>query len=183
MKITIRPARVEDAQSINDLRRMPGVFENILGMPSENLKRNEEFLQNMDADSHQFVAIITDEAGKERIIGMAGLSVRPNPRLRHSADLGIMVHKDYQGCGVGNKLMETLIDLADNWLMLIRIELGVYTDNEHAINMYKKFGFEAEGVNRKAAVRNGQYVDTLMMARLKNSVNCKSALLRDFDGK
>ena len=169
MEFMIRPARVEDARGINELRRMPGVFENILGLPSENLQKNEDFLRNLDANSHAFVAINVDDAGCEKIIGMAGLTVAANPRRRHAADLGMMVHKDYQGQGVGKKLLETLVDLADNWLMLVRVELGVYTDNERAMNLYQKFGFEPEGIKRKDAARNGQYVDVLMMARIKGS--------------
>jgi putative acetyltransferase len=80
----------------------------------------------------------------------------------------MMVHKDYQGQGIGKKLLETLLDIADNWLMLVRVELDVYTDNERAINLYKKYGFEPEGIQRKSAIRNGKYIDALMMARLKS---------------
>jgi putative acetyltransferase len=169
MDFIIRPVRVEDALGINELRRMPGVFENILGIPSESLQRNEDFLRNMDTNSHQFVAITDDGAGGEKIIGAAGLMVNANPRQRHSAGLGMMVHRDYQGRGVGKKLLETLIDLADNWLMLVRVELGVYTDNERAINLYKKYDFKQEGVKRKSTVRNGKYVDELIMARLRSN--------------
>ena len=169
MNVTIRPVRVGDALGINELRRMPGVFENILGIPSESLQKNEDFLRNLDANSHHFVAVTEDEAGKEKVLGMAGLNVFANPRQRHSAAIGMMVHKDYQGQGIGQKLMETLIDMADNWLMLVRVELGAYIDNERAINLYKKFGFEPEGVQRKGVIRNGQYVDVLMMARVKNN--------------
>ncbi len=38
--------------------------------------------------------------------------------------------------------MSEILDLADNWLMLVRIELGVFTDNEKAIKLYEKFGFK-----------------------------------------
>jgi len=168
MEFTIRPARVDDALGMNELRRMQGVFENILGIPSENLQKNADFLRNMDANSHQFVAITDDGAGGEKVIGMAGLTVYDNPRKRHSAGIGMMVHRDYQGQGIGKKLLETLVDLADNWLMLVRVELGVYPDNERAIGLYKKYGFETEGVKRMSAARNGKYVDELMMARLKS---------------
>ena len=44
MKYQIRPAEISDARGINALRRMPGVMENILGIPSEPLKRSEEYL-------------------------------------------------------------------------------------------------------------------------------------------
>jgi L-phenylalanine/L-methionine N-acetyltransferase len=41
--------------------------------------------------------------------------------------------------------MQATVDLADKWLNLTRLELEVYTDNEPAIRLYKKFGFAVEG--------------------------------------
>lgn len=167
MEFYIRPICPGDGKGFNELRRMPGVFENILGIPSERIKRNEDYIVNMDNNTHQFVAVVKEASGEEKIIGTAGLNIFANSRLRHSASIGIMVHKDYQGKGVGTKLMEAIIDVADNWLMLVRIELTVFADNEKAINLYKKFNFEVEGLKKKAGIRNGEYVDELMMARIR----------------
>lgn len=122
----------------------------------------------MDNNTHQFIAIIADESGSDKVIGGAGLSVFANNRLRHSASIGIMVHSDYQGNGIGCKLMETLLDVSDNWLMLVRVELSVFIDNQKAIELYKKLGFEIEGTKRKAGTRGGQYIDEYIMARLRN---------------
>ena len=168
MEFTIRPVCLSDAKGINELRHMPGVFENILGIPSERIKRTEDYILNMDNNTHQFVAIIVDELGSEKVIGTAGLNVFANNRLRHSASIGIMVHRDYQGNGIGRKLMETLLDVSDNWLMLVRVELSVFIDNQKAIELYKKLGFEIEGTKRKAGIRGGQYIDEYIMARLRN---------------
>lgn len=170
MEFHIRPICISDAKMINDLRRMPGVFENILGIPSERISGSEKFIEEMDRNHHQFVAVTMDRSADEKIIGTAGLSVSPNPRLRHVAAIGIMVHKDYQGSGVGKKLMEAILDLADNWLMLVRVELTVFIDNEKAISLYKKFGFEIEGTRKKAVIRNGNYVDEFMMARINDKL-------------
>jgi hypothetical protein len=41
-----------------------------------------------------------------------------------------------------------LVDAADNWLNVRRIELTVHVDNEPGIRLYKKFCFEAEGTHR-----------------------------------
>ena len=168
MVFTIRPVCLGDAKGINELRHMPGVFENILGIPSERIKRTEDYILNMDNNTHQFVAIMTDESGSEKVIGTAGLSVFANNRLRHSASIGIVVHRDYQGNGVGRRLMEALLDIADNWLMLVRVELSVFIDNQKAIGLYKKLGFEIEGTKRKAGIRGGLYVDEYIMARIRN---------------
>jgi putative acetyltransferase len=79
----------------------------------------------------------------------------------------MMVHKDYQGMGVGTKLLQALLDISDNWLMLVRVELSVFVDNEKAISLYKKFGFVVEGTKVKAGIRNGAYVDEYIMARVR----------------
>jgi putative acetyltransferase len=166
MEFEIRPINVGDGKGINELRRMPGVFENTLGIPSERLKRNEEYIANLDGNTHQFVAVTKSQLGEEILIGTAGMSIYPNPRMRHSASLGISIHRDYQGKGVGTALMKALIDLADNWLMLVRLELTVFEDNERAIRLYEKLGFEKEGVKKLAAIRSGRYVNEIMMSRI-----------------
>lgn len=64
-----RPIDIGDGKGINELRRMPGVFENILGIPSERIKRNEDFIVNLDVNQHQFVAVSKLQNGAEVIIG------------------------------------------------------------------------------------------------------------------
>lgn len=167
MDFLIRPIRVEDADEIARLRRMPGVMENTLGIPSDTEKRAQEVIANMDRNMHRFVAVTKNEKGKEQIIGDVALSVGINPRIRHTGYIGIMVHKDYQNKGVGSALLETVLNMADEWLMLVRVELGVFPDNERAIHLYKKYGFEEEGIKRKAIIRKGEYVDEMIMARIK----------------
>ena len=169
MEFFIRPIDIGDGKGINALRRMPGVFENILGIPSERVKRNEDFIINMDSNQHQFVAVTKNKNGEEKIIGSAGLMINANPRVRHSGGMGIMIHKDYQNMGVGTALMEALLDVADNWLMLIRVELTVFEDNKRAIHLYEKFGFEKEGLKRLAGIRNGKYENEYLMARINPS--------------
>jgi putative acetyltransferase len=166
MDFLIRPINIGDGKGINELRRMPDVFENILGIPSERVKRNEDFIANMDSNQHQFVAVTKTQSGEDIIIGTAGLTVNANPRTRHSGSMGIMIHKDYQNKGVGTALMQAIIDIADNWLMLIRVELAVFEDNERAIHLYEKFGFEKEGLKRLAAIRKGKYENEYLMARI-----------------
>lgn len=63
--------------------------------------------------------------------------------------------------------MATLVDLADNWLMLKRLELGVLAGNDRALALYKQFGFEVEGVKRASIARNGTYADETLMGRIR----------------
>lgn len=166
MNLTIRPIRLEDAKYINEIRIMDGVRENIMGITSERITRAEKMISNLSSDQHMFVAEV-DEEGSRKVVGCITLYVNQSPRARHSASIGVMVHRDYQGKGIGRALFSKVLDLADNWLMLVRIELGVFVDNERAIKLYNSLGFEIEGRKKYAAIRNGKYDDEYIMARYK----------------
>ena len=62
--------------------------------------------------------------------------------------------------------MLTALDLADNWLNLLRLELNVYIDNERAVRLYRELDFEIEGRKRCYAFRGGAYIDSYLMGRL-----------------
>jgi len=105
---------------------------------------------------------------EKEVVGMIGIHTYPsNPRRRHVGQLGMAVRDDWQGKGVGKTLVQAAVDLADKWLNLTRLELEVYHDNEPAIGLYKKFGFVIEGRLTNFAYRDGQYVDSYFMARLR----------------
>ncbi|WP_139768451.1 GNAT family N-acetyltransferase, partial [Salmonella enterica] len=69
--------------------------------------------------------------------------------------------------GIASALIRTMIDMCDNWLRVERIELTVFVDNEPAVAVYKKYGFEIEGTGKKYGLRNGKYLDAYFMARVK----------------
>jgi putative acetyltransferase len=89
------------------------------------------------------------------------------PRRRHAASLGMAVRDDFQGQGVGSALMQAMLNLADNWLNVVRLELVTWTDNEAALALYKKAGFVIEGTHRRYAFRDGQYVDAYALGRIR----------------
>ena len=160
MNYTIRPMELGDAPGFNVLRRMPGVFETTLGLPSERVQHSIDGFQRFGPDDHIFVAVLEDGT----VIGSAGLQVCTNPRMRHVGTLGMLVHTEFQNQGIGTALMKTVLELADNWLMLVRVELEVFADNARAIHLYEKFGFEKEALLRMSVVRDGQYRDNYRRA-------------------
>ena len=110
------------------------------------------------------------------LVGMAGLHTRPGqPRRRHAASIGMTVRDDRQGRGVGTALLKAILDLADGWMNLSRLELEVFTDNAHAISLYQRHGFEIEGTLREYALRDGQLIDAYVMGRLRPQTKGKRA--------
>jgi putative acetyltransferase len=162
MNIVIRRAEPSDAEAIWRCFTTPLVVRNTLQTPYRSVESVREQLVKSGENDHSLLAVVDGE-----VVGMIGLYVRTRPRVRHIGDIGMMVRDDWQGKGIGTALMQAVVDLADKWLNLSRIELTVYTDNEAGIALYRKFGFEIEGTMRKAAFRDGEYVDAHMMARIK----------------
>src|SRR5512140_3712068 len=113
-------------------------------------------------------------AGQE-VVGELGLLTNPTrPRRKHAAKIGVCVRDDWQGKGAGSALMQAACEMADRWLNLERLELDVFTDNEPAVHLYKKFGFVVEGTLAAYAYRDGQYADTYTMARLRSRVRAQN---------
>jgi putative acetyltransferase len=143
----------------------PKVFESTLQLPYPSREQWRKRLAEPGDGTYDLVAVADD-----RVVGMLTVhTFSSRPRRRHAGIIDIVVHAESQGKGVGKALMSAGLDLADNWLNLTRLELEVYTDNEAAVRLYERFGFEREGTLRQHAFRGGQYVDTYMMARLRPS--------------
>jgi L-phenylalanine/L-methionine N-acetyltransferase len=166
--IVVRAAEPSDAADISALMGSPGVFEGTLQMPYAAVASRVEILSKIDAHAVRLVAVQRDATGgTERMAAHAGLfTSHTSLRRMHARGLGISVGKDFQGQGLGDRLMEGLLDWADNWAGVLRVELTVFTDNARAIALYQRHGFAQEGVLRAYALRGGEYVDALSMARL-----------------
>jgi putative acetyltransferase len=162
MSLVIRPVRMEDAPALAALRRRDGVARYIYAYPSQRTLQVVAVLDKARPSDHIFVAELDG-----RVVGLAGLHVSDG-RERHVASVGIMVHDDVHRRGIGRALMNQLLDLADRWLGLVRVELTVVDDNERAIKLYESLGFVVEARQRKASFYEGDYRDVLVMARVKD---------------
>lgn len=161
MTVEIRRAEPSDARAIKQIYECKNAYSSTLQLPHPSLTLWEKRTTDVPDNVFVYVALVDGE-----IVGNLGFEVCTSPRRRHVASLGMGVKDDVQGRGVGSALLATVIDLADNWLNLKRIELTVYSDNDRAINLYKKFGFAIEGESKAYAFRNGEYVSAYHMARV-----------------
>jgi putative acetyltransferase len=159
--LVVRAIRPSDVEGLDALQSLPGYRFGTLRLPYQSLDEIRKFIENRPAGHVGIVALIDD-----RIVGAAGLERLPG-RRNHAGYLGMGVHDDHVGRGIGTTLLRALLDTADNWLGLKRIELAVFVDNAPAIALYKRHQFEVEGTLRAYAFRNGAFVDAYTMARLR----------------
>jgi L-phenylalanine/L-methionine N-acetyltransferase len=163
MDITIRREEPGDFEEVYEIFTCPKVIWETLQLPYPSREAWRRRMAEPEDGRYSLVALVDG-----RIVGRLGLSTEMGrPRRKHVGGIGMAVRDDFQGQGIGTALMRAAVDMADNWLNLLRLELTVFTDNEPAVRLYKKCGFEIEGTLRCHSFRAGQYLDVYYMARLR----------------
>jgi L-phenylalanine/L-methionine N-acetyltransferase len=128
VNIVVRHAEPEDYRELQRIYSGRRAVAGTLQLPLQSEEKLRKRLSEMPEGTHHLVACVDGE-----VVGELGLGVSTNPRTRHTGNIGMAVHDDWQGKGIGTALMEAALDLADNWLNLTRIELRVYVDNAPAV--------------------------------------------------
>jgi L-phenylalanine/L-methionine N-acetyltransferase len=162
-RIIVRHAEPGDSDGLHAIFTDPEVMNWLVEVPYLPAAHTRKQVEDAVSGRYMLVACAGD-----RIVGALGLGGFPAPRLRHVGRIGpIAVSRAAQGLGVGSALMRAAVDLADNWLNLVRLELMVFASNETAVALYRKFDFEIEGTARGFGFQAGRYVDVHTMARVR----------------
>lgn len=124
----------------------------LLTYPEENsftVQQESEFLAEKFSNENE-IEIVAEIDG--RIVGTAGFeAVGAKLKIRHRADFGISILKEYWGLGIGRALTLACIDCARE-AGYAQLELNVVGENESAIRLYESCGFVEYGRNPKGFV-------------------------------
>ena len=131
-------------------------------LEAPDLEETRRFvLDSLEAGNPHFVVLRRTD-----VIGWCDVIRKTRPVYSHCGTLGIGLLPEFRGRGVGRQLMETTVYAA--WRRgMTRIELTVREHNANAIALYKRLGFEIEGLHRNAVRIDGQYQNVYAMALLK----------------
>jgi len=159
--VIVRAMRADDLEAVTAFLNLPGFRHGTLRLPFQSVEETRRRFETMPEGN---ISLVAEYDGVP--VGDAHL-MRSHGRRSHAASIGMGVHDDFTGKGIGSALMLALVDTADNWLDIKRLELTVYTDNPAALALYRKFGFEQEGLLKAFGYRAGEYVDAYAMARVR----------------
>jgi putative acetyltransferase len=163
IQLTVRARRPSDAEGFARLHEADSTLEGTLQLPFHSVRH---WVQRFATTTPGSYVLVAEHEG--RLVGAAGMfPLGQSPRMRHVMTIGMAVHPDYQGRGVGHALMGAVTEHADHWLGLTRLELEVYDGNDRAKALYERHGFVLEGTRRCYALRRGTYVDAHHMARVR----------------
>jgi RimJ/RimL family protein N-acetyltransferase len=119
-------------------------------------------LQRMSTQENSTLLVAERE---DALLGYVEASGGTYRRNRHRAEVVIGVREEAAGQGIGSALLHELSAWARRQ-RVHRLELTVMADNERAIALYRRCGYESEGMRRHSIRRAGAYVDELEMAKL-----------------
>lgn len=114
---------------------------------------------NADRDSELFLVAV----GGRTVIGTANFSRGRPSKIRHTANLGVALHKDWRGVGLGRAMMLAGIDWARS-VGIRKLTLAVFAGNRRALALYRNLGFVREGRLRGQVILQGRPVDEVLMA-------------------
>lgn len=119
----------------------------LLSYPDENsfdAEKEGQFLEQKTASMNE-IEIIALVDGK--VAGTAGIeAVGTQYKVRHRAEFGVSVLKEYWGLGIGRALLEACIECAKE-AGYTQLELTVVAKNVRAVELYQKEGFVEYGRN------------------------------------
>ncbi|MBQ5330411.1 MAG: GNAT family N-acetyltransferase [Oscillospiraceae bacterium] len=167
--ITLRSPIPEDAALLTEyLRTVSGECPYLMHDPDEinfTVEEEREFInsRNGSEDSVMILAFSDGEfAGSCSFESMG----RCGKRYRHRMDIGISLLERFTGFGLGRLMLERLLQKAKDE-GFEQAELSVVDENERAIALYRKLGFEECGhMPRCNKYEDGTYTGDIFMVKL-----------------
>jgi ribosomal protein S18 acetylase RimI-like enzyme len=102
----------------------------------------------------------------EHLVAIAGIARESMKKLAHKAYIwGVYVAPEARGRGIGQRLMQAVLEHAGNVLRVRQVNLGVNAANQTALALYQRMGFEAFGLERGFMLLDGVLQDEIQMAR------------------
>jgi RimJ/RimL family protein N-acetyltransferase len=163
----IREIKTDDAFNFTELmKQVENEAEYMLMEPGERKgtpEQTKKWLEQIVKKKNSTIFVAENE--DKKLVGYLAVIGGDTLRTNHTAYVIIGILKQYTGHGIGTKLFQSL----DGWAgtnNILRIELTVVIENFAGVALYKKMGFEVEGVKRNSIIVKGKILDQYYMSKL-----------------
>jgi RimJ/RimL family protein N-acetyltransferase len=160
-----RALTIEDFDAYNELREMAlnvGTEIFVSTNDEERSSRKAKFTSRMQDD----FSFVMGAFEGNILIGVVTFIREDRIKIKHKGGIyGMFINPDFQGKGIGSKLMKLTLEKAFKMEGLRQINLGVMSSNLNAIRLYEKMGFKPYGVEEKAVFVNETFLDESLMVK------------------
>ncbi|MEG6587707.1 GNAT family protein [Paenibacillus barengoltzii] len=164
--IEIREIRVDDAERFLKLcLQLDQETKFMLYEPGERTTTAEEQRERIQSILSEAGSTILVAEDQGKLVGYLAVFGGQANRTKHVGYIVVGITQAYSGKGIGTRLFQA----AEAWRAeteLTKFELTVMIPNERAVALYKKVGFEVEGVKRYSIRVDGNYVDEYYMGKI-----------------
>lgn len=167
-KAAIRSPREEDVQEMLDyLYKSSGETEFLLRYPEECVKYTPEgekaLFERVNAADNEAMLVCTVDG---RIAGNCMISWSKGIKTRHRASVAIALLREFWGLGIGTRLFEEMIRIAEEHENILQMELEFIEGNSRARSLYEKMGFRITGVRPNATrLKDGTLLNEYTMIK------------------
>lgn len=134
-------------------------------------KTEDEFILTVEQEKQWISSFIVTSNSlllvaeyENEIIGNIDLTGHTRKAMQHTAVIGMGMLLEYRNVGLGQLLMKCAISWAKQNPQLELLWLQVYTENHLGVSLYKKMGFEENGILKNYFKQDGRYYDNLTMS-------------------
>lgn len=120
------------------------------------------FEQRNESPNEAMIMCIVDG----RVVGNCAINFRTNLKTKHRAGVAIALISEFWNQGIGTKMFEEMIRLAEERGDILQLELDFAEGNSRARALYEKMGFRITGVKPDALrLKDGTLLNEYMMVR------------------
>lgn len=165
-KLLLRTPTEEDApKMLAYLNQVCSETRFLLREPEEtvlSLEQEHSFIRSQNASENSLILLGFLDGEYAGNCSLSGMSLM---RCRHRAEIGIAILQKYTGMGIGTCMLQSLIDAAGEF-GIEQLELEVSVENETAIALYEKMGFQIFGtLPNNMKYKDGTYTDVYWMMK------------------
>lgn len=131
----------------------------------EMAKNHKEWIQRFK-DGKNNLLLVAEHNGQ--IIGNVDLMINNREMLKHVGYIGMGIHEEWQGHGIGTAILKIMLEWADNNPEIEALWLQAFSNNKGGLKLYSNLGFEKTGVQRKfIKTKTGEYIDNVILTKYK----------------
>lgn len=168
-RLLLRPIHLNDAPAVFQYRS-DSTVNKYQGWIPESVSGVNDFIGNrvapeidMPGTWFQFVILIHDTG---ELIGDIGVHFSAENSFQ--AELGITLGEEHQGKGYATEALREIITYLFNRLGKRRITASIDPRNSPSVALFERLGFRQEAHFRESLLINGEWVDDLVYAMLKD---------------
>ncbi len=167
-KALLRSPKEEDVEStLEYLVTSAGETEFILRYPEEcgkyTVDGEKELFEQKNASPNEAMIMCIVEG---KVVGNCGISFSKSMKTKHRATVGIALISEFWNQGIGTRMFQEMLRLAESREDVLQVELEYVEGNARARHLYEKMGFRIAGVHPNAIrLKNGTLLNEYIMIK------------------